>query len=233
PKNGTFQFINAKDDSKLPFRVRDLLAVFGNYRILKIQLGRTPVSSGIIKVLNFLSGSKFSEKQLELGYDELYHSYLLITIQKRSGPKVQQNLFGNMRQYPVASTVLKLEKTQRIALDFSTIPDDFVDVYDIPLSPNRMLTLNQLISTASNVDKNFYKYDVAKNNTCQTFVENIIKINGLMPNIRDEATLNALKPQDGKSLIAALGNRSNLVKTVTNLGKQLDKLVFDHKIRWK
>ncbi|CAF3373847.1 unnamed protein product [Rotaria sp. Silwood2] len=138
-----------------------------------------------------------------------------------------------MRQYPVASTVLKLEKTQRIALDFSTIPDDFVDVYDIPLSPNRMLTLNQLISTASNVDKNFYKYDVAKNNTCQTFVENIIKINGLMPNIRDEATLNALKPQDGKSLIAALGNRSNLVKTVTNLGKQLDKLVFDHKIRWK
>ncbi|CAF4465533.1 unnamed protein product [Rotaria sp. Silwood2] len=86
---------------------------------------------------------------------------------------------------------------------------------------------------ASNVDKNFHKYDAAENNMCQTFVENIIEINGLTPNICDQATLNALKPQDGKALIATLGSRSNLVKATTDLGSKLDKLILDRKIRWK
>ncbi|CAF4018521.1 unnamed protein product [Rotaria sordida] len=217
----------------MPLRVRNLLATIGNERILKIQLGRTPVQGLIVKVLNFLSDSKFSEKQLELGYDEIYHNYLLITIQNSTGPEVLRHILGNARHHVVASTVLKLEKTQRVVLGYPMIPDDLIDVYDIPLTPNKLLTLNQLISMASNVDKNFYKYDAANNNMCQTFVENIIEINHLMPNIHDQATLNALKPIDSKALIASLGSRSNLVKAATDLGRELDKLVFDHKIRWK
>ncbi|CAF3322765.1 unnamed protein product [Rotaria sp. Silwood2] len=217
----------------MPLRVRDLLAMVGDERILKIQLGRTPVQDLIITVLNFLSDSKFSSKQLELGYDDIYHNYLLITIQNSRGPEVLRNLLGDARHHAVASTVLKLEKIHRIALHYPTIPDDLIDVYDIPLTPNKLLTLNRLISMASNVDKNFYKYDAAENNMCQTFVENIIEINGLMPNICDQATLNALKPQDGKALIATLGSRSNLVKATTDLGSKLDKLILDRKIRWK
>ncbi|CAF4844715.1 unnamed protein product, partial [Rotaria sp. Silwood1] len=232
-KTDALQFIAAKDDPKMPLRVRNLLATIGNERILKIQLGRTPVQGLIVKVLNFLSDSKFSEKQLELDYDEIYHNYLLITIQNSTGPEVLRHILGNARHYAVASTVLKLEKTQRVALGYPMIPDDLIDLYDIPLTPNKLLTLNQLISMASNVDKNFYKYDAATNNMCQTFVENIIEINGLMPNIHDQTTLNALKPQDGKALIATLGSRSNLVKVAIDLGRELDKLVFDHKIRWK
>ncbi|CAF4691826.1 unnamed protein product, partial [Rotaria magnacalcarata] len=53
---------------------------------------------------------------------------------------------------------------------------------------------------------------------CQTFVENIIDINGLMPNIVDQATLDALKPIDSKALISTLGSRANIVKTATDLG---------------
>ncbi|CAF4811498.1 unnamed protein product [Rotaria sp. Silwood1] len=211
----------------MPLRVRNLLEEVGDELILKIQLGRTPVQDFPLKILDFLSHSKFTNKQLELGYDEIYHNYLLITIQNSRESQVLQHILGNARQNKIPSTILKLEKAQRIALKYPSIPDELIDIYDIPLTPNKPLTLNRLISVASNVDKNFFKYDAGENNMCQTFVENIIDINGLMSNIVDEATLNALKPIDAKALISSLGSRSNIVKIATDLGAKFDKLVFD------
>ncbi|CAF2901990.1 unnamed protein product [Rotaria sp. Silwood2] len=232
PNDGS-QLIAAKDNPQMPLRVKNLLEKVGDELILKIQLGRTPVQGFHIKILDCLSLSKFTNKQLELGYDEIYHNYLLITIKNSHGPHVLQHMLGNATQYATASTVLKLEKSQRIALKYPTIPDEFIDVYDIPLTPNKPLTLNRLISAASNVDKNFYRYDASTNNMCQTFVEDIIDINGLMPNIVDQATLNALKPIDAKALISTLGSRSYIVKAMTDLSAKSDRLVFDHKIKWK
>ena len=217
----------------MPRRVQNLLEKIGDERILRIQLGRTPVDGVILKLLDFLSDSKFSNKQLELGYDEIYHNYLLVTFENSNKPTVLQHMLGPTEQSMIPSTVLKLEKAQRIALKPPAIPDELNEVYDIPLSSIRPLTLNRLISVASNVDKNFYNYDAGENNMCQTFVENIIEINGLTPNIDNQATLEALKPQDSKALISTLGSRSNIVKTVTDLGAKLDKLVFDHRVKWK
>lgn len=217
----------------MPLRVRNILEKVGDELILKIELGRTPVQDLPIKLLNFLSDSKFRDKQLELGYDEIYHNYLLVTIRNSHGPNVLQNLLGAVERNATASTVLKLEKAQRIALKYPIIPDELIEVYNIPLTPNKPLTFNQLISTASNIDKDFYKYDAAENNMCQTFVENIIEINGLTPNIVDQATLDALKPIDARALFSSLGSRSKLVKIATDLGAKFDKLVFDNKIKWK
>ncbi|CAF4919571.1 unnamed protein product [Rotaria sp. Silwood1] len=217
----------------MPLRVRNILKKVGDELILKIQLGRTPVRGHNVRILNLLSHSKFTNKQLELGYDEIYHNYLLITIKNTYGPYVLQHMFGNASQNTTSTTILKLEKRLRISLKYRIIPDELIDVYDIPLTPNKPLTLNRLLSAALNVDKNFYRFDVGANNTCQTFVENIIDINGLLPNIIDQATLNALIPIDAKTLISSLGSRADIVEIATNLGAQLEKLVFDHKLTWK
>lgn len=217
----------------MPLRVRNILEKVGDEPIIRLQVGRTPVQDFPVKLLNFLSNSRFHNKQLELGYDEIYHNYLLITIQHTREPNVLQHMLGNAARNTKPSTIFKLEKAQRIALKSPVIPDELLDVYEIPLSSNKPLTMNRLISTASNVDKNFYKYDVGENNMCQTFVENIVELNGLLKNITDEATLNALKPIDAKSLISTLGTRANLVKMATDLGAKFDQLVFDHKIEWK
>lgn len=214
----------------MPLRVRDLLEKFGDEPILKIQLGRTPVQDFPLQLLDFLSHSRFSDKKLELGYDELYHNYLLITIKDSNAPTVVQHMFGSKVQSVTPSIIFKLEKAQRIALIHPPKPEEFVDIYDIPLTPDRPLTLNRLLSTASNFDEDFYIYDAAENNMCQTFVENIIQINGLMNNITDKATLDAIKPIDAKTLIATLGNRSNIVKMATDCRAKLDKLLFDRKI---
>jgi hypothetical protein len=133
----------------------------------------------------------------------------------------------------VGSSIYKLDKAHRVRLMKPIFPTEFVDLFDIPLTPNKTFTLNRLITTASNIDKHFYSYDAANNNMCQTFVENIVDINGLAQNIIDESTRIALKPQDAKALIATLGSRSDIVKRITDLGGTLDKWVFDRKIKWK
>jgi hypothetical protein len=216
----------------MPRKVRKILEQIGDNRVLKIQLGRTPVEAVFLLFLNLVSAWKFADKQLELGYDEIYHNYLLITIQNEVGPNVLQNVFGTAED-TISSTVYKLDKAHRVRLMKPVFPAEFVDVYNIPLTLNKTFTLNRLITTASNIDKHFYTYDAANNNMCQTFVENIVDINGLTSNIVDDTTRIALKPQDAKALVATLGSRSDIVKRITDLGGTLDKWVFDRKIKWK
>lgn len=213
----------------MPQKVRQLLEQVGDNPVLKIQLGRTPVEAVLILFLNLVSLWKFSNKQLELGYDEIYHNYLLITIQNEKKLNVLQNIFQTSKDV-IGSTIYKLEKAHRVRLTKPVFPTEFIDIYDIPLTSNKLFTLNRLITIASNIDKHFYTYDAANNNMCQTFVENIVDINGLTPNIIDNATRIALKPQDAKALIATLGSRSDVVKRITDLGGKLDKWVFDRKI---
>jgi hypothetical protein len=216
----------------MPKRVRKILEQVGDNPVLKIQLGRTPVEAVLIFFLNLISKWKFNQKQLELGYDEIYHNYLLVTIQNEQGPNVLQSMIATA-QDAISSTVYKLEKAHRVRLMEPKYPTEFVDIYEIPLTPNKTFTLNRLITTASNIDKHFYSYDAGDNNMCQTFVENIVDINGLTSNIIDETTRIALKPQDAKALVATLGSRSDIVKHITDLGGTLDKWIFDHKIKWK
>ncbi|CAF1290901.1 unnamed protein product [Rotaria sordida] len=216
----------------MPKRVRKILDEVGDHPVLKIQLGRTPVEAVLILFLNILSSWKFSDKQIELGYDEIYHNYLLITIQNKKKLNVLHTMIEASKD-TVGSSVYKLEKAHRVRLMKPVFPTEFVDIYNIPLTSNKTFTLNRLITTASNIDKHFYTYDAGNNNMCQTFVENIIDINGLTSNIIDNTTRIALKPQDAKTLVATLGSRSDIVKRITDLGGTLDKWVFDHKIKWK
>ncbi|CAF3027412.1 unnamed protein product [Rotaria sp. Silwood2] len=225
-------FIAAKYHPEMPERVRKILEQVGDHPVLKIQLGRTPVEAVLLLFLNILSSWKFANKQIELGYDEIYHNYLLITIQNEKKLNILQTMVESSKN-TVGSTVYKLEKAHRVRLMKPVFPTEFVDIYNIPLTPNKTFTLNRLITTASNIDKHFYTYDAANNNMCQTFVENIVDINGLTLNIVDNTTRIALKPQDAKALVATLGSRRDIVKRITDLGGTLDKWVFDHKIKWK
>ncbi|CAF0937934.1 unnamed protein product [Adineta steineri] len=231
-KDNNYHLIAAKYHPEMPMNIRKILEEVGDNPVIKIQLGRTPVEAILILFLNIVSLWKFNNKQLELGYDEIYHNYLLITIQNDKSPKVLQQIFGGEKD-TLGSMVYKLEKAHRVRLLKPVFPTEFVDIYDIPLTSNKTFTLNRLITTASNIDKHFYTYDAGNNNMCQTFVENIVDLNGLTPNILDNSTQIALKPQDAKALVATLGSRSDIVKYITDLGGKIDKLVFDHKIKWK
>ncbi|CAF1349002.1 unnamed protein product [Rotaria sordida] len=234
-QNKQSPFIAAKNHPEMPLKVRNLLEQVGDALILKIQLGRRSLRSKdlLLKMANYLIDSKFADKQLELDYAEPHHSYLLITIENNHGFNVLQHIIENAPQITTGRTVLILEKKIRVRLRYSPIPDEMIELYDIPLTSNKPLTLNQLISTPLHADKDFFIYDAGENNMCHKFVKNIIECNGLMPNIVDQATLDALKAIDTKALISTLGSRSIIVKGATDLAADFNKLVFDNKIKLK
>ena len=73
--------IAAKYDPDMPQQVRKMLEEFGDYPLIHLRLGRTPVEAVLILFLNLASSWKFADKKIELGYDEIYHNYLLVTLQ--------------------------------------------------------------------------------------------------------------------------------------------------------
>jgi hypothetical protein len=50
-----------------------MLEEFGDYPLIQLRLGRTPVEAVLVLFLNLASSGKFANKKLELGYDEIYH----------------------------------------------------------------------------------------------------------------------------------------------------------------
>ncbi|CAF4310809.1 unnamed protein product, partial [Adineta steineri] len=108
-KDNNYHLIAAKYHPEMPMNIRKILEEVGDNPVIKIQLGRTPVEAILILFLNIVSLWKFNNKQLELGYDEIYHNYLLITIQNDKSPKVLQQIFGGEKD-TLGSMVYKLEK---------------------------------------------------------------------------------------------------------------------------
>jgi hypothetical protein len=234
----------------MPLSVRNTLTRIGDADIQLLQLGRTPIPGVIRKIGDFLTNRKFSETVLELGvsyfkktkacldilspsllkYDELWHNYLLITI--------ANNVKDNTITEPVLNapatepqSIFVLEKNPRIQLHKAIDPDKLVRTYNIPLNSVR-LTMNSLMTTTLNQDPNFFIFDAANMNTCQSFVESMLNSNNLTQNIVDEATLLALKPQNTTALVAALGSYSKVSKMITDGAGIVDKLIHDYKIIW-
>ncbi|CAF4285015.1 unnamed protein product, partial [Rotaria sordida] len=137
-QNKQSQFIAAKNHPEMPLKVRNLLEQVGDALILKIQLGRRSLRSKdlLLKMANYLIDSKFADKQLELGYAEPHHSYLLITIENNHGFNVLQHIIENAPQTTTDRIVLILEKKCRVRLRYSPIPDEMIELYDIPLTSN-------------------------------------------------------------------------------------------------
>ena len=101
----------------MPLAVRKILHKFGDYPITRIQLGRTPVLAIIQKFLNLMSSNQFKKKQIELGYDDIYHNYLLITVALESNSGATTNSLvgaGDGNKQP--EHIFKLEKAQVIRL---------------------------------------------------------------------------------------------------------------------
>lgn len=144
----------------LPTAVRDVLKQKGDLVIKKIFVCRVPISSNIINLGNLISNNKLDNIKEKLGYDKLYHLFMVL--------KLEDN------------TLYLVEKNEVIVLkQIDDIPDN-TEVIKINMK-NRVIPLDALFENTiklMGLDK-FLKYDVANNN-CQFFIVNILKANGLL-----------------------------------------------------
>jgi hypothetical protein len=172
--------------------------------VVKLEVCRKPIIKPVHRLLDTVSWGGFSRRQKKLGYDNIYHSYLLVTT--ADGKKV------------------KLEKNHVVESQTAVDSDFDNQRFNIPLQ-GKHLTVRDMIETASHGNEsNFYQYKGGSNN-CQKFVAEVVEKNGLLPSDKESMLSRGLTLQDSHHLISALPGGTHLANAVTNAAAVADRLL--------
>jgi len=158
------------------------------------------------------------KKAKELGYDDVLHSYLIVTLTDGSQHVVHKNEVVESRP--------------------ATQADYRYEHYPIPLPADKTLTLKDLVLTAATTDqgvaasadsqRRFWQYDSRQDN-CQAFVKSVVLDSGLVP-VDDPRALELLQPQDAGALVDTLKGYAGIPKLVTDTSATLDRFKWGDEV---
>jgi len=185
-----------------PPQFKNFLAKEGNQGIKSMYLNREPVQSGVQKAINLLTFGEYDKAKKKLGYDDVYHNYMVIETDDGKKFKVEKN-------HVVQAKETKEKGQHRIPID-------------------KNITVNELIKKGEGGHpQDFYQYNPNGNN-CQNFTDKIVKRNDLVKNL-DSNTKKILEPQDSKNLLK--GPLSALPKVFTDIAGTADRLIHGDGMR--
>jgi hypothetical protein len=136
-----------------------MLEQYGNNKIVKLTIYRTPLHNVITKALNVISLGKFGELQKKYGFDKFFHLALVATLENNKN--------------------VIIEKLDIVSLSDSYKTNSDTEVLEVS-NYKGGLSLNRLMSKArENVgDYKFFSYDPFTNN-CQYFIKYLLEGAGL------------------------------------------------------
>jgi hypothetical protein len=179
------------------YRLEHFLNEQKGKKVTSLHIGRKPIVSAVHKALDLLSFGGFSKAKKKLGYEDIYHKYLLAGLDD--------------------GTFHKLERNEIIEHKKASNEDFANDLIDIPVA-NKELYLDSMMKNAANDNKNFFVYN-GRNNNCQFFTRDFVEKNGLMPVGSKE-----LIPQDGHALLDSLPEAIRWIPdAVTDLAGAADR----------
>lgn len=180
--------------SDLSSKFKNKMTQYGQQKIKSIVVARDPVQSLVQKALNFITLGKWNEMKKKLKYDDVYHLYMILTLE--NGKR------------------LRLEKNQVVQMsDYSGTPKS-----SIVVPVNKDVSLNEFIKKG--IDKmgikNFVRYSADELN-CQNFVNSLLTANGL-----NSPEITKFVVQDVEKLLTPLAKDvgqvvTDIAGTVTNL----------------
>lgn len=168
-------------------------------KVVDIKLARKPIIKPVHKFLDAVSFGKFSKKAKELNYSDVYHNYLIITLDN--------------------GKTFKLEKNAVVEYKPAKASDFKHEIFDIPLQGKDLTMLEMINKASEGKGESFWKYK-ANSNNCQDFTRNVIVENGLLP--QDDKTVEL---QDAKTLVNTLPGGSKLTDSITNTAAIGDRLL--------
>ena len=144
---------------QFPPKVRKIIEKYGSNTIKHIDVGRTPVQKFVTKLLNYLSLGKFEEQAKDMNYDDVYHLFMIATLDNGINLLIEKNQVINME-------VVSPEYISKAK-----------DVINVPV--HKSITLDEMMkNTLDKVGPSLFLYDHVNNN-CQVFINNILSSNGL------------------------------------------------------
>lgn len=192
-----------------PPAVRKILEQNPNAKVTKLQAAIVPVGKPLTGFINWVSGGKYEEKRKELGYNDINHAYIILTLDNGKTYRLEKNHVVEMYAYNSNN-----DKNQRIDLKLSSHPE-----------------LSTFLSNAQKYQEskkseskrgNFWQYD-PQNNNCQYFVDDIVNGNTEIQN-KEDANKFFFQPGSG-DLFDTTGKWKPHLKYIVPLATIGDRLI--------
>jgi hypothetical protein len=190
-------------------RLQKFLEETFEHKVIEVKLARKPIVTAVKAALNLLSLGKFSKTANQLGYDDVYHQYLLVKLDNGKSYKIEKN---------------------EVIVQMDAKPDDYKHkIWDIKIPDGKDLTLKEMFENASKgLGKEFFQYDGSSSN-CQIFSRRILESNGLLPDDPSDFTT-----QDSKSLMDSLPPIARKIADgVVDAAASIDRLVHGDGLQGK
>lgn len=140
---------------------RTLIDKYGNMPIKSICLYREPLEKSVNTLTNVLSAGQMGQLKKKYSFDEMYHLFMVITVQESQDKLVpiliEKNEVINIHEYPNVNP-----NAQKL---------------DLHLSPKFNYTFKQFLDNGQRVmGSRYFTYDPFDNN-CQVFIASLISAN--------------------------------------------------------
>jgi hypothetical protein len=161
-----------KTPNRIPPRLKLLLEKIGNYEIEKIWVCRNPLPKAIRYLSNVVSRGEFIQRYETLGYDDIYHLYMVLQVKKPNGGTFFYKLEKN-----VQVSLTKIQPTQDLQI--------ISKCRQVTLNKSRILTILEFLNEGKKFvklyrpEEYFWTYDPELNN-CQHFLVNLLDSQGLL-----------------------------------------------------
>lgn len=181
----------------IPVKVQNWLKSNQNTEVKSFQVVRRPLKSWINTALNVISAGQWNKVRKEVGYDKLYHLYMVIN----NKWVIEKNEVFNVKSYSPSSDEEKIE---------------------IPIT--RPITIGEMFSNVKNPENFYSNYD-AFNNNCQDATMYLLQQNS--PALTLTAEAKKFIKQDLTTLLQneKIKQSTKTVKTITNIGATMNKLL--------
>ena len=191
--------------SDYPPAERNLIMKYGNMPIKSICIYREPLEKSVNMLTNTLSVGQMGQLKKKYGFDDMYHLYMVITVQETLDKFVpiliEKNEVINIHEYPnIKPNAEKLE---------------------LYLSPKFNYTFKQFLDNGQRVmGSRYFTYDPFDNN-CQIFISSLISANP--PLEQDNPNANKFILQDVEGLKTELNPVSKaLFRGTTGLAGRMN-----------
>jgi hypothetical protein len=186
----------------IPPKLKSFLDKDGGQKIESVTIARRPLAGGITTLLDVLSRGGFSKVKRRLGYDQVYHNYLVVKTKDGGLYKLEKNHV--VEEAPATANDLKNEH------------------YTIPV--HKDLSVKDLIDNASSRGKSFWQYR-PDSDTCQRFAKDVLVDSGLTAGVTDPRAREIIEPQDAGALLDSLGRLKGLPQKVTDIAGSFDRIL--------
>jgi len=187
---------------------RSLIEKYANCKIKKICIYREPLAKGVNMLTNALSAGQMGGLQKKYGYDQMFHLYMVITVE------VDKDNYA-----PIL-----IEKNEVINIhEFPNINPN-AEKMELMISPKFNYTFKQFLDNGQRVmGSRYFVYDPFDNN-CQVFISSLISANP--PLEQDNPNANKFILQDVQGLKTDLNPVSrNIFRGATNLASRMNVLL--------